>query len=263
MLMHPEMIASLPVWAGGLMIGGLAVFGAILIELGARRVIPLDVREDHNAVASAMLTVIGTTYAVLLAFVAMLAWDGFNRAKVVTDTEASLVLNVHQLVDGLDGPAMAPMRQDIVAYARVVVGTEWPAQARGLPVEEEQPSLVHLTQAALHLRPGTIADGNLQKLLLDDLTGLANARRERLLAARTPIPTIVWFVLVAGGGITIAFASFLGAPSLRMHLAMSSLLAVSGALVLVLIVALSNPFRGDFRVSAEPFERALARMASE
>ncbi len=45
-----------------------------------------------------------------------------------------------------------------------------------------------------------------------------------------------------------------------MHLAMSSLLALSGALVLLLIVALSNPFRGDFRISAEPFERALAQM---
>ena len=33
-----------------------------------------------------------------------------------------------------------------------------------------------------------------------------------------------------------------------------------GALVLLAIVALSNPFRGDFRVSPEPFERVLAQM---
>jgi hypothetical protein len=37
-------------------------------------------------------------------------------------------------------------------------------------------------------------------------------------------------------------------------------LALSGALVLIMIIALSNPFRGDFRVSAEPFEHMLSRM---
>jgi len=61
----------------------------------------------------------------------------------------------------------------------------------------------------------------------------------------------------------VAFSSFLGAPSLRMHLAMSSLLALSGALVLLLVVTLSNPFRGDFRISAEPFGRVLAQMARD
>ncbi len=45
-----------------------------------------------------------------------------------------------------------------------------------------------------------------------------------------------------------------------MHLAMSAALAVSGALVLILIIALSNPFRGDFRVSTHPFDQVLAQI---
>jgi len=80
------------------------------------------------------------------------------------------------------------------------------------------------------------------------------------LAAETTIPGIVWFVLIVGGSITIIFGLFLGAPSVRMHLSMCSLLAVSGVLVLVLIIALSNPFRGDFRVSTAPFEYALSQI---
>jgi len=258
--MRPDMIASQPIWLAGLLMIGMAIVGAIIVELVARRVIPQDVRQEHNGVASAIFTVIGTTYAVLLAFVAMLAFDGFNKAQAVTDLEASLAQNVYQLVSGLNGPEMESMRNDISGYARAVAIAEWPVQARGGTVADEQPSLVSLTQTALHLRPDNIADGNLHALLLGDLTRLANARRERLLAGRTPIPGILWFVLVVGGGITVAFGSFLGAPSLRMHLAMSALLATSGALVLLVIVALSNPFRGDFRVSAEPFERVLAHM---
>jgi hypothetical protein len=45
-----------------------------------------------------------------------------------------------------------------------------------------------------------------------------------------------------------------------MQLAMSAVLAASGALVLMLIIALSHPFRGDFRVSTAPFEHVLSRI---
>ncbi len=259
-MMGANAIAGLPIWLAGVLMVGLAVCGALVIELAARRLIPIRLRQDHNEVSAAMFTVIGTTYAVLLAFAAMLAWEGFNKAQVVTDSEASLVQNVYQLIDGLSGPEMLMMRQDIVAYADVVVRIEWPAQAVGHAVAEDAPNLRRLTTTVLHLRPDNIADGNLHTLLLNDLGRLDAARRERLFAARTTVPAILWFVLIAGGALTVGFASFLGAPSLRMHLAMSSLLAVSGVLVLLAVVALSNPFRGDFRVSSEPFERVLARM---
>ena len=263
MSMSPQAIAGLPLWLTGLLLTGGAVLGAIVIELIARKSTPQHLREEHNVVASAMFNVVGTTYAVLLAFVAMLAWEGFNKAQAVVDAEASLVQNVYQLTLGLTGPDMVSMRHDIIAYTHSVVASEWPAQSHGMPVAEQEANLRHLTQTALHLRPGNIADGDLHTLLLKDLTDLDTARRERLFAARTSIPSILWLVLIAGGGISVAFASLLGARNLLMHLAMSSLLALSGALVLLVIVALSNPFRGDLRISAGPFERVLMQTAVE
>ena len=114
--------------------------------------------------------------------------------------------------------------------------------------------LAELDRLAVGLEPTSHSDTNLHAMLLQSLTRLRDARQERLLAAETTIPGIVWFVVIVGGAITIAFASFLGSPSLHMHLGMCSFLAVSGVLVLVLIIALSNPFRGDFRVSTAPFD---------
>jgi ABC-type branched-subunit amino acid transport system permease subunit len=113
---------------------------------------------------------------------------------------------------------------------------------------------------AFALHPPGQADGDLHSLLLQAIERLRDARQERLLAATSP--DIVWFVLIVGGALTVAFSSFLGAPSLRMQLAMSAVLAASGILVLILIIALSNPFRGDFRVSTAPFEHMLSRMGA-
>ena len=255
-------LASLPLWLAGLITVCIAMGGAVLIELVVRRIIPHQLRRDHNPISTAVFTVTGTTYAVLLAFVAMLAWEGYNHAQAATDEEASLVQSVFQLVDGLTGPEMAGMRADIVAYANEVVGDEWPAQQAGRDLPEGQAHLDRLTNTALHLRPTTISDGNLHTLLLSDLTRLGNARRERLFAARTPIPSVLWIALIGGGAITVLFASLLGSTSLSLHLVMSSLLALSGALVLLVILSLSNPYRGDLRISARPFEQVVTLMGA-
>ena len=141
-----------------------------------------------------------------------------------------------------------------------MVGVEWPAQARGLTVDRGSAYLRKLDATAAALKPAGVADGNRQAMLTQTLMRLSDARQQRLLAADTTIPAVVWIVTIVGGGLTVGFASLLGVPSLGMHLAMSAALAISGALVLIMIIALNNPFRGDFRVSADPFEQVIAQV---
>lgn len=259
-VMNPDMVYEYPIWAVGLLLVGTAILGAVLVELCARRLLPIELRQRHNDVAAAMFSIIGVTYAVLLAFVAMLAWEGFNRAKAASYAEAALIGDVYSLSTGFTNPEEASLRNEVMSYARRVVIVEWPEQAQGRTVDQDSAYLNGLNRMALGLHPADQADRDLRSLLLQAIERLWDARQERLLAAQSTIPDIVWFVVIAGGALTVAFGSFLGAPSLRMQLAMSAVLAASGALVLILIIALSNPFRGDFRVSTAPFEHVLSRM---
>lgn len=247
-VMHPDMVYRYPIWMVGLLLIGGAIAGAVGIELLARRFVPVALRRGGNDVAAAMFSIIGVTYAVLLAFVAMLAWEGFNQAKATSYQEAGAIRALADAAMGLPEPARAAVRADTLGYARAVVNLEWPAQAAGRIMDGGSRLLdrVNRTGAAL-------PEGAGKARVFSALDGLWRARQERLLAAQSPIPGIVWLVLLLGGALTIAFGSFLGAPSLGMQLAMSSALAASGALVLVLVVALSNPFRGDFRVSTAPY----------
>jgi hypothetical protein len=259
-VIHPDMAYQYPIWWVGLAIAALGVILAMLVELSVRAAIPIGFRHQHNDVAAAMFSIVGVTYAVLLGFVAMLAWEGFNRAKAASYAEAALVLNVSNVAAGYAEPERAAMERNIAGYAKDVITIEWPAQAEGRRSDRAGADLNALDRMAVGLQPLTSAESNIQAQLLASLAQLRAARQERMLAAETTIPAIVWTVLLLGGGLTIAFASFLGVSSLAMHLAMSSALAVSGALVLILIVALANPFRGNFRVSTAPFEYALAQI---
>jgi len=258
--MQPGMVYQYPLWGVGLLLAGLAALGAVVLELAAGRFLSLEFRRRHNDAAAAIFSVIGVTFAVLLAFVAMLAWEHFNKAKAASYAEAASVLDVYNASVGFADPEASLMRDNIVGYLETVVRVEWPAQAEGRTVERGAAYLEKLNRTAVGLKPSGVADGNLHALLLQSLMRLWDARQERLLAAETTIPAVVWIVTLVGGGLTIAFGSFLGVPSLGMHLVMSAVLSISGALVLILIIALSNPFRGDFRVSTLPFDRVLSQI---
>jgi hypothetical protein len=260
-VMHPGIVYQYPLWSVALLLIGLAALGAVLVELAAHRLLSVEFRRRHNDAAAAIFSVVGITFAVLLAFVAMLAWQGFNKAKAATYAEAALVLDVYNASVSFAEPEVSTIRADIIGYLETVVRVEWPAQAEGEIVDSGSAYLEKLNRIAGGLKPTGIADGNLQAQLLQSLSRLSEAREQRLLAAsETTVPSVVWVVTLVGGGLTVAFSSFLGVPNLGMHLAMSAALAISGALVLVLIIALSNPFRGDFRVSTLPFDRVLAQI---
>jgi hypothetical protein len=260
LMMQPGMVYEYPLWSVGFLLVGVAAFGAVVLGLATRRFLAVEFRLRHNDVAAAIFAVIGTTFAVLLAFVAMLAWEHFNEAKAASYAEAGSVLDVYNASVGFAEPERTSMHDGIVGYLETVMRVEWPAQARGLTVDRGSTYLSKLNEMATGLKPVSVADGNLQVQLLQSLTRLWDARQARLLAADTGVPAVVWVVTIVGGALTVAFAALLGAPSLSMHLVMSAALAISGTLVLILIVALSNPFRGDFRVSTEPFDQVLARI---
>ena len=258
--MQPGMVYEYPLWGVGLLLAGVAALGAVVIVLAANRLLSVEFRRSHNDAAAATFSVVGVTFAVLLAFVAMLAWEHFNKAKAASYAEAASVLDVYNVSVGFGDPEASTMRDNIVGYLETVVRVEWPAQAEGRTVQRGTAYLEKLNRTAVSLKPSGVAGGNLQAQLLHSLMRLWDARQERLVAAETTIPAVVWIVTLVGGGLTVAFGSLLGVPSLGMHLVMIAALAVSGALVLILIIALSNPFRGDFRVSTQPYDQVLAQV---
>ena len=99
----------------------------------------------------------------------------------------------------------------------------------------------------------------MQAALLRGLVRLRDARELRIATSASGIPAIVWFVVVAGGAMSLTFVSLLGTFNRVFHLALGSLLALSGVLVLLMILALSHPFRGDFRITPESFPAAVSQ----
>ncbi len=250
-----------PIWQTGAILLAITVAGALVLQLLVQKMLPTMLRQEHTVLGAAIFTVIGTTYAVLLAFMAMAAWEQYSTAESLARHEADAIANIDLTSRGLPEPVGGTVRAETGAYVANVITAEWPAlvAGRGLPVSE--PRLTQLARTIVDISPSDARATDAQAALIKSVGDVAADRRDRRLAAHGTIPDLVWLVLLSGGALMIAFSFLLGAPTLGVHLAMTAALVASGVLVILLIIGLSSPFRGAVTIRPDAYVQVLAEIA--
>src|SRR5882757_835183 len=107
----------------------LTVAASLRLILGLNRLWPAQTRRAHNELIGWQLTVLGTTYAVILGFMLYTVWTNFGMAELNADAEANAVVNIYRLAEGLPVQQQAELMQTARAYADVVVNKDWPTMA--------------------------------------------------------------------------------------------------------------------------------------
>src|SRR3546814_17059506 len=78
-----------------------------------------------------MASIVGVIYAVLLAFIAVAAWENFNRAGDVTMKEATKLGDLYRDSRLLSPAVSTDIDRLAEDYVRTVIDEEWPARAAG------------------------------------------------------------------------------------------------------------------------------------
>jgi hypothetical protein len=92
---------------------------------------------------------------------------------------------------------------------------------------------------------------------------IAELRGRRLQSVNEGLAGPLWVVVLAGAFLNIAVTWFFDMRSQGMHLWMTVFLSALLGLLIYLLGALDNPFRGEISVSPEPFEIVYARRMQE
>lgn len=237
------------------------VGGAVLISLlgmwAVRQLIPGKTLEDHKEIAGFIYAVIGGIYGVVLGFAVVALWDDFNDAQDRADQEASRISDLHRLAQGLPKEETRAFRMSLQSYCKSVIDEEWDAMEMKRSSSRTHDRLLAIWQAGHRLTPRT----DTEKIIFDKIeagmASLDDARRGRLLAARTGLPAPLKFALFAGAGITIGFSLLFGVKSAIAQSVMTILLAALIGLGLFLIMTLEGPFSGGLKVQPEAFASVL------
>jgi hypothetical protein len=244
------------------MIGLIIVGGIMLLSclglLAFHRLVDHGVRREHNDVIGATLGVVGTVAAILLAFIGVATWETYGEATAMADGEAGAIANLYLETSGLPADGIRePIRVHIKNYLDIVIHQEWPKQQRGemdpTAGVAGQNELLEVNQLLASFNPENTGQANIHAQMFRTLNDLFSVRRTRIAAANGHVSLVVWTIILLGTAATIGFTYFFGMRSIFMHLAITGSVAASLALVVLLIVVMDYPFRGEMSVDDAPY----------
>jgi hypothetical protein len=234
----------------------LAIAGALVFWWIMGWLWPAELRRQHNDITGWQLSVLGTTYAVILGFMLFAAWADFRAAEQNCEREAACLINLYWAASGLPDAQRTTIRELAVEYADTIVQQEWPAMSRG-SMNEAASRVVQRMWAAVSQSQTLSATQQVSlEQTMTELSSITEHRRIRQFQNESSLPLILWLVLLAGGFVTMVSASLFGSQRPTLHMLQIITLALLLALALVAVGDVNRPFRGVVHVKPTAFENA-------
>ncbi len=227
----------------------LSVAGLVL----ARRFMSIESLRSCHDVASALLSVVGTMYAVLLGLVVVDAMSRFQQGIAITEQEANSLADVFLLAESFPKEKQNNIQRLCRTYATLVVETEWKEMDCQRVCGNARKTAIQLMRAVEDFEPTTEREKAIFPIAVSEVCELWDNRRARTNMSTHGIPSVEWAVLVVGGIVTIVFTYFFGLESTKAQIGMTSMVATVIALNMYLVVIFGYPFSGALKVNPDAF----------
>jgi hypothetical protein len=219
---------------------GASVLAVILV----RRKAPPGGHLGAIPAASGIFGVVGTGFAVLLAFVIFSAFDSYHAARQYVGTESVALRQLSSTAAFFPPADRDTLQAQLICYGRAVVQDEWPRMQQGQESALAGQWLVRMDQ--------TVQAMPLQND--KEIAALSNwfsqnqqrqeGRRGRLAESTAFVPGFVWFLLLVLVVVTMGYACLFADPEVEPLGQVAGAVALAATLVagLALVWVLDRPF---------------------
>jgi len=239
-----------------------SMIASVLGLLIVRRFVNIAWLKEHHEVASYFFLMIGTLYAVLIAFAIFVVWTQFQDAGTNLEREVNAVGDLSRMSTGLPEPQHTAIRTALLEYIHAVLDDEFPAMADGRESPRTWVAVENLMETFTKAPVTDVKSQVYTAESLRHLNDLSNYRRIRLFTSRGTVPQLLWYLLFLGGIVLIAFTYFFGHESVAWQAAMTAALSGTLAFSLYLIMAFNGPFDGTTRISPLPYQVELQHVTA-
>jgi lipid-A-disaccharide synthase-like uncharacterized protein len=215
--------------------------------------------ERANDMVGFALSSFSVLYGLLVGLLAVAAYQNFSSVSDIVTKEASSVGALFRDLRSYPQPRKGRLRDELRDYTRNVIDKSWPEQQRGIVPKEESHLMAKFIDDLLSFEPSNKSEEILHGEALHRLNSVIELQRSRLANVTTGIPTVFWWVVVIGAVIFVVLLAMLG-MEIHVHLILGAAVSLFLGLVIFLIAAMDNPFRGEVSVGPDAFEAIYASL---
>jgi hypothetical protein len=178
----------------------------------------------------------------------------YSDTTKIVDQEAIALNAIYRDVTSYPDPIRTELQNGLREYTEQVINEAWPVQRKGAVPQSGIEHMTQFQQMLTKYEPATDGQKAMHAEALRAYNELIQARRQRLGAVGTGLPSVMWVVIIMGAFISLSASFFFKVEDARLHILEVLLLAVFIGLVIFMIVSLDHPFRGDLGISAQPYQ---------
>jgi hypothetical protein len=229
---------------------GFTWVGAVLLRPFFRLLI--RGQQDINDLIGNILSCYGVFYGLLLGLIAVAAYQNFSDTDRTANQEAAALTALYRDISSYPQPERGELQHLLREYTRSVIEEDWPAQRRGIIVAETTERIRAFASRLASFEPRTKGQEILHAEALRALNELSELRRLRVFSVTSGIPAIMWYVVVIGALLNIVLV-WLFDMRLITQLFLGGVLSSFIAMVIALIAAMDNPYRGEVSIGSDVF----------
>ncbi len=254
-------VYDLPNWLFQLLTIGffvvISLAGLLASRTWMRRV---HVEHSYNDIVGFYLAGITVLYGVTLGLLAIGAWTTYTETEAKVAKEAAALSSLYRSVGSVPTQTRSLLQNDLRDYARRVIEVGWPEQQRGILPIDNRVALDRFQKDLMSFEPATEAQKILEADISRDFDVLEESRSIRMDSVTDQLPTPLWTLILIGALICIVVTWFFHMESLKMHIWMTVLFSGLIGLMVFMVAALDNPYRGKISVSPAPFQRVYGQI---
>lgn len=246
LLVQPLWFSALVVLGAG---AGVTALGSIIVN----EIFTPQELAQNNTVAGFKFAFLGQVVSALLGFVLLEAGTSYILAQSNIRSEITALTYMGVVAQQMDPQVSRSLTDATRTYVLAVVTEEWPAMSRGQESEVTAAALKDLYVTYLNI---PIKDERSQALAQQYgqfLDRVIEHRTSRLANASEELSGLIWFAILVGVGVTIAFNWFFGSTLFAPQVAMGVLLTTAIMALVFLAIVLGHPFLGDLAISSRGY----------
>ncbi len=246
---------DLPNWLfATLTIAIFVAFSTIGLWISRRLMLRWIGGHSYNDLVSYYLSTAGVFYGITLGLIAVGTFTTYSEVDRSVSKEAASIAGLYRSFGSYPEPAKGALRGAIEDYTRFIIDEEWPKQRAGIVAPEGAGRVTRLQEALGAFEPSTEGEKLVHAEALNQLGRLTEERRMRLQNVRSGLPLTLYMVVIIGALLNIMVSWLFVVKDFKLHALLNILMAALLGLLVYLIAAMDNPFRGEFSVGPDALE---------